>query len=144
MPPRELSGGFPELLHEGHSRQRLQALAARELLPRVVEGYNGRGAHGLWEVILQLPGPRAGKRAVRRLPASPLGFGIYHRFPAPRRPMSPRAKLLLSLPVIAAAVIVLVYFRLFASPVVIAVIFILYVVVSLRNRRKFRKQERGA
>ncbi|MDG6953184.1 MAG: hypothetical protein JRN16_05500 [Nitrososphaerota archaeon] len=58
--------------------------------------------------------------------------------------MSPRAKLLLSLPVIAAAVIVLVYFRLFASPVVIAVIFILYVVVSLRNRRKFRKQERGA
>ena len=62
----------------------------------------------------------------------------------PRRPMSPRAKLLFSLPVIAVAVIVLVYFRLFASPVVIAVIFILYVVVSLRNRRKFRKQERGA
>jgi Flp pilus assembly protein TadB len=58
--------------------------------------------------------------------------------------MSPRAKLLVALPIIGAAVIVLVYFRLFASPVVIAVIFILYVVVSLRNRRKFRKQERGA
>ncbi|MDG6942925.1 MAG: hypothetical protein JRN12_07995 [Nitrososphaerota archaeon] len=57
--------------------------------------------------------------------------------------MTPRLKLLLSLPVIAAAVIVLVYFRLFASPVVIAVIFVLYVVVSLRNRQKFRKQEQG-
>ncbi|MDG6918158.1 MAG: hypothetical protein JRN62_01765 [Nitrososphaerota archaeon] len=58
--------------------------------------------------------------------------------------MSPRAKLLITLPAIAVIVIVLVYFRLFASPVVFAVIFALYVAVSLRNRRKFRKQEQGA
>lgn len=58
--------------------------------------------------------------------------------------MSPRAKLLITLPAIAVIVIVLVYFRLFASPVVFAVILALYVAVSLRNRRKFRKQEQGA
>ncbi|MCL4355936.1 MAG: hypothetical protein JRN56_01160 [Nitrososphaerota archaeon] len=57
--------------------------------------------------------------------------------------MSPRAKLLVVLPVIAAIVIVLVYFRLFASPVAVAAIFALYVAISLRNRRKFRKQEKG-
>ncbi len=58
--------------------------------------------------------------------------------------MSPRTTLLIVLPIIAAIVVALVYFRLFASPVVIAVIFVLYVIVSLRNRRKFRKQEQGA
>jgi DMSO/TMAO reductase YedYZ heme-binding membrane subunit len=42
--------------------------------------------------------------------------------------------------VIAAIVILLVYFQLFSSPVVIAVIFVAYVAVSLRNRRKFNKQ----
>ena len=57
--------------------------------------------------------------------------------------MSPRAKLLIALPVIAAVVVVLVYFRLFASPVVVAAIFVLYVAISLRNRRKFRKQEQS-
>jgi ABC-type nitrate/sulfonate/bicarbonate transport system permease component len=55
--------------------------------------------------------------------------------------LKPRTKLLLSLPVIAAAVLVLLYFRLFASPLVIAIIFILYVVVSLRNKRKFNKEK---
>ncbi len=55
--------------------------------------------------------------------------------------MTPRTKLLLALPVIAAFVIVLVYFQLFASPVVIALIFVLYVAVSLRNRRKFNRQQ---
>ncbi len=55
--------------------------------------------------------------------------------------MSPRTKLLISLPIIAAAVLVLVYFQLFSSPVVIAVIFVAYVVVSLMNRRKFNKQK---
>ncbi|HEY6282647.1 MAG TPA: hypothetical protein VIW22_01845 [Nitrososphaerales archaeon] len=54
--------------------------------------------------------------------------------------MKPKTKLLLSLPIIAAVVIALLYFRLFASPVVIAVIFILYIAVSLRNKRKFRKE----
>jgi len=55
--------------------------------------------------------------------------------------MSPRTKLLLALPIVAAFVIVLVYFQFFASPVVIAVIFVLYVAVSLRNRRKFNRQQ---
>ena len=54
--------------------------------------------------------------------------------------MKPRTKLLIALPVIAGFVIVLVYFQLFASPVVIAVIFVAYVAVSLRNRRKFGRQ----
>lgn len=56
--------------------------------------------------------------------------------------MTPRTKLMIALPLIAAAVLALVYFQLFASPVVIALIFILYVAVSLRNRRKFSKQQK--
>ena len=55
--------------------------------------------------------------------------------------MKPRTKLLLALPVIAALVIVLVYFQLFSSPVIIAIIFVAYVVVSLSNRRKFNRQK---
>jgi Flp pilus assembly protein TadB len=55
--------------------------------------------------------------------------------------LTPRTKLLLVLPVIAALVIVLVYFQFFSSPVVIALIFVAYVAISLRNRRKFNKQE---
>jgi len=55
--------------------------------------------------------------------------------------LTPRTKLLLALPVIAALVIVLVYFQLFSSPVIIAVIFVAYVVVSLLNRRKFNRQK---
>lgn len=54
--------------------------------------------------------------------------------------MSPRTKLLLALPIIAVFVLVLVYFQLFASPVVIAIIFVAYVAVSLRNRRKFSRE----
>ncbi len=57
--------------------------------------------------------------------------------------MSPRSKLLISLPIIAAVVLVLVYFQLFANPVVIAVIFVLWVAVSLRNRRKFDRERTG-
>lgn len=56
--------------------------------------------------------------------------------------MSPRTKLLLALPVVAAFVLVLAYFQLFTSPVAIAVIFVLYVAVSLWNRRRFRKQQK--
>ncbi len=56
--------------------------------------------------------------------------------------MSPRTKLLLALPIVAAFVLVLVYFQLFTSPVAIAVIFVLYVAVSLWNRRRFRKQQK--
>lgn len=55
--------------------------------------------------------------------------------------MKPKTKLLLSLPIIAAAVLVLLYFRLFASPLVIAMIFVLYVAVSIRNKRKFNKEK---
>jgi Flp pilus assembly protein TadB len=55
--------------------------------------------------------------------------------------LTPRTKLLLALPVIAAFVIALVYFQLFSSPVVIAFIFVAYVVVSLRNRRRFNRQQ---
>ena len=54
--------------------------------------------------------------------------------------MTPRQKLMVVLPVIAGLVIVLVYFGLFQNPLVIVAIFVLYVAVSLRNRRKFRKQ----
>jgi Flp pilus assembly protein TadB len=55
--------------------------------------------------------------------------------------LTPRTKLLLALPVIAALVIALVYFQLFSSPLVIAFIFAAYVAVSLRNRRKFKRQQ---
>ena len=55
--------------------------------------------------------------------------------------MKSRTKLLLALPVIAALVLVLIYFQLFTSPVAIAIIFVLYIAVSLRNRRKFHRQE---
>ncbi len=57
--------------------------------------------------------------------------------------MTPRTKLLLALPVIAAFVIILVYFQLFSSPVIIAIIFVAYVLISIRNRRKFNKQRTG-
>ena len=63
--------------------------------------------------------------------------------------MTPRAKLILALPIIAAFVIVLVYYQLFSSPVIIAIIFVAWLGVSLFNRRKFaqqraRKAERGS
>jgi ABC-type nitrate/sulfonate/bicarbonate transport system permease component len=55
--------------------------------------------------------------------------------------LTPRSKILLALPVIAVFVLVLVYFQLFSSPIVIAVIFVAYVAVSLMNRRKFNRQQ---
>jgi Flp pilus assembly protein TadB len=58
---------------------------------------------------------------------------------APR--LNSRTKLLLALPFIAAFVLVLVYFQLFTSPVAIVIIFVLYVAVSIRNRRKFNRQQ---
>ncbi|MDG6901110.1 MAG: hypothetical protein JRM80_04035 [Nitrososphaerota archaeon] len=57
--------------------------------------------------------------------------------------MNARTKLLLTLPFIAAFVILLAYFQLFTSPLAIALIFALYVVVSLWNRRKFGRQQEG-
>jgi len=54
--------------------------------------------------------------------------------------LTPRTKLFLALPIIAAFVIVLVYFQLFSSPVIIAIIFVAWLAVSLLNRRKFAAQ----
>lgn len=56
--------------------------------------------------------------------------------------MTPRTRLLLAIPVIVVAVLVLAYFRLFTSPVAIAIIFALWLVVSVWNRRKFAKRKR--
>lgn len=61
--------------------------------------------------------------------------------PAARIAMSPRSKLLFALPVVAAFVVVLAYYQLFTNTVVVAAIFVLWVVVTLRNRRKFSRQE---
>ena len=58
--------------------------------------------------------------------------------------MNSRTKLILVLPLIALLVIILVYFQLFTNPFVIVAIFVLYVVVSLRNRRKFNRQKEEA
>jgi len=54
--------------------------------------------------------------------------------------LTPRTKLILVLPIIAAFVIVLVYFQLFSSPVIIAIIFVAWLAVNLLNRRKFARQ----
>jgi len=55
--------------------------------------------------------------------------------------LTPRTKLLLALPFVAAFVIVLAYFQLFSSPVIIAIIFVAWLAVSLMNRRKFSEQQ---
>jgi positive regulator of sigma E activity len=58
--------------------------------------------------------------------------------------MTPRNKLLIALPLVAVFVIVLAYYQLFTNTAAVAVIFVLFVLVSLWNRRKFaRKQEPG-
>ena len=54
--------------------------------------------------------------------------------------MTPKRTLYLALPLVALVVLVLTYFRLFSSPIVIAILMVLYVAVSLRNRRRFAKQ----
>jgi ABC-type nitrate/sulfonate/bicarbonate transport system permease component len=55
--------------------------------------------------------------------------------------LTPRTKLLIAIPITAVAVLVLAYFQLFTDPIVIAVIFVLWVAVSLRNRKKFDRQK---
>lgn len=58
--------------------------------------------------------------------------------------MNSRTKLMIAIPLTAAAVIALAYFQMFTNPFVIALIFLLWVAVSLRNKRKFgRQKERG-
>ncbi|HMD79101.1 MAG TPA: hypothetical protein VKF39_03855 [Nitrososphaerales archaeon] len=58
--------------------------------------------------------------------------------------MTPKQKLIIALPIIAVLVIILVYFQLFANPFVIVAIFVLYVAVSLWNKRKFNRQKEEA
>lgn len=59
--------------------------------------------------------------------------------------MTPRTRLLLAIPLIVVIVVALAYYRLFTSPVVIAVIFVLWIVVSLWNKRRFsRRSERNS
>lgn len=57
--------------------------------------------------------------------------------------MNSRLALLVAIPVIVAVVLALTYLRVFSSTVVIAVLVVLYAVVSLANRRKFAKQKKG-
>ena len=54
--------------------------------------------------------------------------------------MTPKQTLYLALPLVVFVVLVLTYLRLFSSPVVIAILVVLYAAVSLRNRRKFGKR----
>ena len=49
----------------------------------------------------------------------------------------------MTLPLIAVIVALLAYLRLFSSTFVILIILVLYVAVSLRNRRKFSKLKEG-
>ena len=55
--------------------------------------------------------------------------------------MNSRIALLVAIPIIVAIVLILTYLGFFSSEVVIAVLVVLYVVVSLVNRRKFSKQQ---
>jgi len=50
----------------------------------------------------------------------------------------------IAIPLIAAAVIALAYFGAFRSPYVIAALVVLYIVVSIRNRRKFAKRKENS
>lgn len=58
--------------------------------------------------------------------------------------MKSRTKLLLALPLIAVIVLILVYFQFFLNPLVILAIFVLYVLVSIRNKRKFDREKKEA
>lgn len=55
--------------------------------------------------------------------------------------MNSRVLLLVAVPAIVAVVLALTFLGVFSSPVVIAVVVVLYAVVSLVNRRKFAKQK---
>jgi positive regulator of sigma E activity len=54
--------------------------------------------------------------------------------------LTPKQTLYLALPLVVFVVLLLTYLRLFSSPVVIAILVVLYAAVSLRNRRKFARQ----
>lgn len=64
--------------------------------------------------------------------------------PRPPRQTPRRAsKVMLMLPLIALVVLLLTYFGLFSSPVVIVFVLALYIAVSLLNRRKFARQRQA-
>ena len=74
--------------------------------------------------------------------AEALPGGFLSKFsPKMEKPiLTPKQTLYLALPLVALVVLLLTYFRLFSSPVVIAILVVFYVAVSLRNRRKFARQ----
>lgn len=55
--------------------------------------------------------------------------------------MTPRRALIIAIPSVALAVLILTYFQLFSSTFVVLLLLGLYVLVNLRNRRKFSKQK---
>ena len=57
--------------------------------------------------------------------------------------MNSRIALLVAIPAIVVAVLILTFLQVFSSTVVVAVIVVLWAVVSLFNRRKFAKQRQG-
>lgn len=57
--------------------------------------------------------------------------------------MTPRQTLFLVFPIIVVLVLLLTYLQVFSSTIVIAVLVVLYFVVSIRNKRKFSKQKAG-
>lgn len=55
--------------------------------------------------------------------------------------MTPKQKMAVVLPIVAALVIAFVYFGLFTNPYVIIVVFAAWLIVTIRNRRKFGRQQ---
>lgn len=59
------------------------------------------------------------------------------------RYMSRRLTAYLALPLITVAILLMTYFRLFSSTVVIAVLVVLYAAINVRNRGKFSKRNKA-
>jgi hypothetical protein len=55
--------------------------------------------------------------------------------------VTPRRALIIAIPSVALVVLILTYFQLFSSTFVVLLLLGLYVLVSLRNRKKFSKQK---
>ena len=57
--------------------------------------------------------------------------------------MTPRQKMVIVVPIVAALVIGFVYFGLFTNPYVILAVFVAWLAITLRNKRKFDRQKRS-
>ena len=57
--------------------------------------------------------------------------------------MTPKQKMIIVVPVVAALVIGFVYFGLFTNPYVILAVFIAWLAITLRNKRKFDRQKKS-